>query len=146
MKKTRVLFVCGNNSARSQMAEAFFNQLAGEEAEAMSAGLEAGELNPLAVEVMKEVGLDISQNKTKSAFELYQRGELFAYVIAVCDAQAAERCPSFPGILTKTIVWNIEDPSSFQGTYEERLEKMRQIRDLIKAKVEFFWQSLKEKT
>lgn len=74
MKKSRILFVCVNNSDRSQMAEAFFNQLAGEEAEAMSAGLEPGELNPLAVKVMKKVGIDIFQNKTKSAFELYQRG------------------------------------------------------------------------
>lgn len=146
MKKTRVLFVCVNNSARSQMAEAFFNQFAGEEAEAASAGFEPGELNPLAVEVMKEVGIDISKNKTKSAFELYKKGELFAYVIAVCDAQAAERCPSFPGLLTKTLVWNIEDPTSFRGTHEEKLEKMRQIRENIKAKVELFLQTLKKET
>ncbi|MCX7974540.1 MAG: arsenate reductase ArsC [Candidatus Aminicenantes bacterium] len=143
MKKKRVLFVCVNNSARSQMAEAFFNHLASEDYEAMSAGLEPGELNPLAVEVMKEVGIDISQNKTKSVFELYRRGELFAYVIAVCDAQAAEKCPNFPGLLTQTIFWNIEDPASFIGTYEEKLNKMRQIRDLLKTKVESFLQSLR---
>jgi protein-tyrosine-phosphatase len=70
MKKKRVLFVCVHNSARSQMAEAFLNTMAGQKYEAVSAGLEPGELNPLAVEVMREVGIDISRNKTKSAFDL----------------------------------------------------------------------------
>ena len=138
MKKKRVLFVCVHNSARSQMAEAFLNNLARDKFEALSAGLEPGELNPLAVEVMREVGIDISRNKTKSAFELYQRGELFSYVITVCDAKAAERCPNFPGLLTKTINWSIDDPASFTGTLEEKVEKTRRVRDAIKAKVEAF--------
>jgi arsenate reductase len=120
------------------MAEAFLNNIAGQTYEAVSAGLEPGELNPLAIEVMREVGIDISQNKTKSVFELYQRGELFSYVITVCDAKAAERCPHFPGLLTKTINWSIDDPASFTGTYEERLEKTRRVRDAIKAKIEAF--------
>jgi len=138
MKKTRVLFVCVHNSARSQMAEAFLNNMAGHKFEAVSAGLEPGELNPLAVEVMREVGIDISRNKTKSAFELYQRGELFSYVITVCDAKSAERCPNFPGLLTKTINWSIDDPASFAGTLEEKLEKTRRVRDAIKSKIEAF--------
>ena len=138
MKKKRVLFVCVHNSARSQMAEAFLNSLAGHTYEAMSAGLEPGELNPLAVEAMREIGIDISQNKTKSAFDLYQRGELFSYVIAVCDARAAQRCPNFPGLLTKTINWNIEDPAASKGTREEKLEEMRRVRNIIKQKVEAF--------
>jgi arsenate reductase len=120
------------------MAEAFLNNMAGQTYEAVSAGLEPGELNPLAIEVMREIGIDISQNKAKSVFELYQRGELFSYVIAVCDAQAAERCPNFPGLLTKTINWSIDDPASFTGTYEERLEKTRRVRDAIKAKIETY--------
>lgn len=70
--KTRVLFVCEHNSARSQMAEAFFKALAGDRFEAQSAGLEPGELNPLAVEVMKEVGIDISRNETKNVFDFYR--------------------------------------------------------------------------
>jgi len=135
MKKTRVLFVCVHNSARSQIAEAFLNSLAGHKFEALSAGLEPGELNPLAVEVMREVGIDISRNKTKSVFELYQRGELFSYVITVCDAKAAERCPLFPGLLTEIINWSIDDPELFSGTLEEKLERMRRVRDTVKEKV-----------
>ncbi|MGB7294901.1 MAG: arsenate reductase ArsC [Candidatus Aminicenantales bacterium] len=120
------------------MAEAFLNTMAGQKYEAVSAGLEPGELNPLAVEVMREVGIDISRNKTKSVFDLYQRGELFSYVIAVCDAKAAERCPNFPGLLAKTLNWSIDDPASFSGTQKERLEKTRQVRDAIKARIEAF--------
>jgi len=138
MKKNRVLFVCVHNSARSQMAEVFLNTMAGQKYEAVSAGLEPGELNPLAVEVMREVGIDISRNKAKSVFDLYQRGELFSYVIAVCDAQAAERCPNFPGLRTKALNWSFNDPASFTGTQEEKLEKTRQVRDAIKAKIEAF--------
>jgi arsenate reductase len=138
MEKIRVLFVCVHNCARSQMAEAFLRTLAGEKYEAVSAGLEPGMLNPLAVEVMREVGIDISRNKTKSVFELYQRGELFAYVITVCDSQAAERCPQFPGLRVKTINWSFSDPASFTGTQEEKLEKARQVRDAIKTKIEAF--------
>ena len=140
MPGIKVLFVCVHNSARSQMAEAFLNKLAGHKFEAQSAGLEPGELNPLAVEVMREVGIDISRNKAKSAFDLYQRGELFSYVITVCDEKSAQRCPIFPGLLTQTINWSIDDPASFTGTLEEKLEKTRRVRDAIKAKIEAFIQ------
>jgi arsenate reductase len=135
--RKRVLFVCVHNSARSQMAEAFLNALAGDKFEAMSAGLEPGTLNPFAVEVMKEAGIDISKNATKSVFDLVRSGALFAYVIAVCDAEAAQRCPIFPGI-TKTIVWSLPDPAALEGTWEERLAGTRTVRDAIKAKIEAF--------
>lgn len=135
--KIRVLFVCVHNSARSQIAEAFLNALAGDRFTAMSAGLEPGMLNPLAVEVMKEAGLDISQNTAKSVFDIYKGGALFAYVIAVCDAEAAQRCPTFPGI-TRTLVWSFPDPASFAGSWEERLSKTREVRDAIRAKIEEF--------
>jgi|WetSurSiteA1Bulk_404760.scaffolds.fasta_scaffold42877_2 arsenate reductase (thioredoxin) len=135
--KTRVLFVCVHNSARSQMAEAFLNALAGDRFEAASAGLEPGPLNPLAVEVMKDAGIDISKNQAKSVFELYKSGALFGYVIAVCDAEAAQRCPTFPGI-TRTLVWSFPDPDAFTGSPEERLTKTRQVRDAIKARIEKF--------
>lgn len=135
--KIRVLFVCVHNSARSQIAETFLNTLAGGTFAASSAGLEPGTLNPLAVEVMKEAGIDISRNKTKSVFELYKSGAYFAYVIAVCDAEAAQRCPIFPGI-TRTLIWSFPDPSSFAGSWGERLARTRQVRDAIKAKVEEF--------
>jgi len=136
MSKKRILFVCVHNSARSQMAEAFLNNLAGDRFEAMSAGLEPGTLNPLAVEVMKEVGIDISQNRTKSVFDLYKKGELFSYVITVCDEANAQRCPVFPGLLTTQIHWGFADPLAFTGTFEERLAQTRQLRDTIKAKIE----------
>jgi arsenate reductase len=135
--RTRVLFVCVHNTARSQMAEAFLNALAGDRFRAESAGLEPGTLNPLAVEVMKEAGLDISRNATRSVFDLYKSGALFKYVIAVCDSEAARRCPVFPG-LAQTLLWNFPDPASFSGTEDERLARTREVRDAIRAKVEAF--------
>ena len=135
MSKTRVLFVCTQNSARSQIAEAFLNQLAGDRFEAHSAGLEAGQLNQLVVEAMREVGVDISKNEPKRVFDLYKRGELFAYVIAVCDKATAQKCPVFPGLRTETIVWSFEDPSNYTGTREEKLDRVRSLRDEIKKKV-----------
>ena len=135
--KTRVLFVCVHNSARSQMAEAFLKAFAGDRFEAASAGLEPGPLNPLAVEVMTEVGIDISKNAAKSVFDIFRSGALFGFVIAVCDAETAQRCPIFPGI-TRTLVWSFPDPAAFQGTSEERLAQARVLRDAIRVKVETF--------
>ena len=112
-EKTRVLFVCLHNSARSQMAEAFLNHLAGDRFEAESAGLEPGPLNPLAIEAMGEVGIDISMNQAKSVFALYKADRLYRYVISVCD-EAAQRCPIFPGFATN-LHWSFEDPSVFHG-------------------------------
>ncbi len=143
MDKKRVLFVCVHNSARSQMAEAFLNALAGDRFEAMSAGLEPGTLNPLVVQVMKEAGIDISHNQTKSAFDLYKKGELFSYVITVCDAASAEICPLFPGLVTPRIHWSFADPSSFTGTYEEKLAQTRAVRDAIKTKIEEWLREVK---
>jgi arsenate reductase len=133
--KKRVLFVCIHNSARSQMAEAFLNQVCGEEFEAHSAGLEPGKLNPIVVEAMQEVGIDISGNKTKAVFDYFKSGLMFAYVITVCDEASAERCPIFAGV-TKRLHWSFPDPSTIQGTHDEKLAATREIRDLIKAKIE----------
>jgi arsenate reductase len=133
--KKRVLFVCIHNSARSQMAEAFLNQICPDEFEAHSAGLEPGKLNPLAVEVMREAGLDISGNQTKAVFDMFKSGKMFAYVITVCDEASAERCPIFPGV-TRRLHWSFPDPSAFEGTREGALEKTRAVRDLIRAKIE----------
>ncbi|MEW6515338.1 MAG: arsenate reductase ArsC [candidate division FCPU426 bacterium] len=132
--KIRVLFVCIHNSARSQMAEAFLNHLAGERFEALSAGLEPGTLNPLVVEAMREVGIDISRNQTKSVFDFYKKGELFRYVFTVCDEASGERCPIFPGI-SERIHWGFPDPSALTGTHEEKMREIRKIRDAIKAKI-----------
>jgi len=134
MKKT-VLFICIHNSARSQMAEAFLNQICGGEFEACSAGLEPGKLNPVAVEAMREIGMDISGNKTKAASDMLKSARGFSHVITVCDDTSAGRCPVFPGVATR-LHWSFPDPSSFRGTPEEILARTREVRDAIKAKIE----------
>jgi arsenate reductase len=133
--KRSVLFVCVQNSARSQMAEAFLNALCPEELVAASAGLEPGPLNPLAVKAMAEVGIDISQNETKAVFDLFKRGKHYSYVITVCDATSAEKCPIFPGS-ARRLHWNFADPATLEGTWEERLAQTRLIRDEIRALIE----------
>jgi arsenate reductase len=133
--KKRVLFICIHNSARSQMAEAFLKQACGDVFEVYSAGLEPGRLNPIVVEAMRDMGIDISGNKTKSVFDMFKSGLMFAYVITVCDEASAERCPIFPGV-TKRMHWSFPDPSALQGTPEEKLARTCEIRDEIKAKIE----------
>ena len=145
MEKVTVLFVCVHNSARSQIAEALLKNIGGDIFQVESAGIEPGELNPLAVEIMKEENIDISSNKTKSVFEFYRQGKLFNYVIAVCDEVSAQQCPIFPGFSVR-LNWSLEDPASFTGTYEERLEKIRTIKDRIKAYVIEFIDMVKCKT
>ena len=133
--RKRVLFVCIHNSARSQMAEAFLNQICGKEFEAHSAGIEPGKLNPNVVEVMREVGIDISGNSTKAVMDFIKSGQMFSHVITVCDEASAERCPIFPGVTTR-LHWGFPDPSSFKGSREEVLAKTREVRDAIKRKIE----------
>jgi arsenate reductase (thioredoxin) len=135
MVKRRILFVCIHNSARSQMAEAFLNDICGEQFEAHSAGIEPGKLNPIVVEAMREVGIDISRNQTKSVDAMLNSGKTFDYVVTVCDETSAERCPIFPG-RTARLHWGFPDPSSLQGTHEEKLAGTRGIRNTIKARVE----------
>ncbi len=119
------------------MAEAFLNQLGGDQFIAESAGLEPGVLNPLVLEVMSEICMDLSENQTKSVFDFFIQGRIFHFVIAVCDGANAKRCPIFPGI-TKRLGWSFEDPSSFEGTHEEKLARTRVVRDSIKNEVEDF--------
>ena len=134
-QKIKVLFVCIHNSARSQMAEAFLNSIAGDNFEAESAGIEPGKLNPIVVEAMGEIGIDISKNKTKSVFEFYELGKTFDFVITVCDKEAAEKCPVFLGV-TERLHWNFQDPSAFKGSHSEKLSGTKKIRDQIKQKIE----------
>jgi arsenate reductase len=134
---SRVLFICVRNSARSQMAEAFFKKKCGTEFQAESAGLESGLLNLLAIATMKELGIDISGNSTKSVSDVYKSGRLFSYVIAVCDEASAEACPIFPGPVTR-LNWNIPDPAALTGTWEEQLEAVRPIRQMISDRVDAF--------
>jgi len=133
--KKNVLFICIHNSARSQMAEAFLKQICGDEFEAHSAGLEPGKLNPIVVEAMREIGIDISGNRTKAVFDMLNSGRIFHQVITVCDETSAERCPVFPSVISR-LHWSFPDPSTFQGSYEEKLAKTREVRDVIKGKIE----------
>lgn len=133
MKK--VLFVCIHNSARSQMAEAFLNQLGGGRFQAESAGIEPGRLNPIVVQAMQEIGIDISGKATRSVDECLQAGTQYDYVITVCDETAAERCPVFPGP-GQRLHWGFPDPSALSGTDAEKLAATRPIRDQIKARIE----------
>ncbi len=142
MDPVKVLFACTHNSARSQMAEAFLNHLGDGYAIAESAGFEPGELNPYAVKVMAEAGIDISQNKTKSVFDLYKEGRLYSYVITVCSPSIAEKCPIFPGH-ARRLHWYFPDPASFEGSEEEILEKTRRVRDMIRDGVEAFVKTLR---
>jgi arsenate reductase len=134
MDKERVLFVCVHNSARSQMAEAFLKKYGGDRFEVESAGLEPGKLNPVVVDVMREVGIDISQNKTKSVFDFYEQGKQYDYVVAVCDESQSGKCPVFPGA-KEILHWSFADPSGFSGSWEERLGKTREVRNQIEAKI-----------
>ncbi|EIA07374.1 MAG: arsenate reductase ArsC [Flavobacteriaceae bacterium] len=140
--KKKVLFLCIHNSARSQMAEAYLKKIGGDKFEVESAGLEAGNLNPFAVAVMKEEGIDISSNQTNDVFDFFKQGRLYRYVITVCDKESSDRCPIFPGMSEK-INWSFSDPSSFTGTEEEKLQKTRKVRDQIKEAVQDFVKQLK---
>lgn len=131
--KKKILFVCVHNSARSQMAEAFVNAMC-TDYEAQSAGLEPGHINPIVVDVMKEIGFDLSMKKTQGVFDVAKQGQLFSYVVSVCD-EATERCPIFPGI-TKRLAWKFADPSSFTGSLEEKRSATRRVRDEIKRQIE----------
>lgn len=135
----QVLFVCIHNSARSQMAEAFLNHCCPGSIRAFSAGIEPGRLNPVVVEAMREVGMDISGNATKSVADMIDSGERFDAVITVCDEASAERCPYIPGS-GERLHWGFPDPSALAGTPEEKLARTREIRDQIRARVEAWCQ------
>src|SRR5205814_9734037 len=106
----RVLFVCVHNGGRSQMCEALLEQYAGDRLHAQSAGLEPGELNPLAEEAMAKIGIEISQNKRKSVFDVWKSGEAYQHVIAECYAEAAEHVPIFQQ-LTSRLTSPFHDPA-----------------------------------
>ena len=134
MDSIRVLFVCIHNSARSQMAAAYLRQLGGDLYEVESAGLEPGQLNPLAVEAMRRDGIDMSRAPTQSVFDLFKAGRHYHHVITVCDEVAAERCPIFPGVTTRAS-WSFADPKAFQGSEEERIAQTEAVRDVIRERV-----------
>ena len=126
----RVLFLCSHNSARSQMAEGFLRAFAGADYDAFSAGLEATEVRPLAIQAMAEIGIDISTQTSKVVREF--DGQQFDYVVTVCE-DGREACPYFPG--KRALHWSFEDPSAADGTEAERLEVFRRVRDQIAERV-----------
>lgn len=132
-QKQRVLFLCTGNSARSQMAEAFLRRYGSDHFEAYSAGLEPKGMNPLTVQVMQEIGYDLSGQRSKGIREFL--GAVFIHqLITVCD-HAEKNCPStWPGVIRK-MHWSFEDPAAFEGNQEEKLVKFREIRDQIDEKV-----------
>lgn len=139
MSKPKVLFICVHNSARSQMAAALMNKICAEFFEAQSAGLEAGTINPVVIDVLRELGIDISKNRTQRVFDVWKSSQMFQYVVTVCSEAEAQGCPIFPGPVTR-LHWPFDDPSKFIGTAEERLERTRRVRDQIHAKIAAFCQ------
>jgi arsenate reductase len=132
IEKKRMLFVCTHNSARSQLAEGLTNALHGETCEAWSAGTEPSEVNPRAVLVLLEMGIDITHHRSKSVREFLDQD--FDYVITVCD-HARETCPVFPGG-GKLIHHSFADPAAVQGTEQEKQAAFRKARDEIRAWLE----------
>ncbi len=134
MERLRILFVCTHNSARSQMAEGFLREYAGDRFEVFSAGTETTSVRPEAIRAMAEVGIDISDHESKTV-DRY-RGESFAWVITVCD-QAREACPVFPGA-GETAHWGFDDPSEATGDDDERMAVFRRVRDEIARRIRIF--------
>ncbi len=138
----KVLFVCVHNAARSRMAEAFLRDIGGPRFEVASAGFEPREVNPLAAEAMELIGLPIAQTGPQpSVFALFKAGRHFHYVIAVCDEAHGEKCPLFPGV-TQRIAWSFPDPSTFTGSDAERLARVVELRDAIRARIEAWLSTL----
>jgi arsenate reductase len=125
--KKRVLILCTGNSARSQMAEGILRELAGDKFEVESAGVAPSNVRPDAVEAMHEIGIDISDHRSKSVDEF--TGQQFDFIITVCD-NAKENCPVFPG-RAALIHWSFDDPAAVKGDQATRLSAFRSVRDQI---------------
>jgi arsenate reductase (thioredoxin) len=132
--KKSVLVLCTGNSARSQMAEGLLRHFAGGAVEVYSAGTKPAGVNPLAVEAMREVNIDIAAQRSKSVSEFANQN--FDTVITVCDS-AAEQCPIFPGA-PQRIHWSLRDPAAVAGTHAERLQAFRQVREALTAHLRQF--------
>jgi arsenate reductase (thioredoxin) len=131
MMKPKVLFLCTGNSARSQMAEGYLRHVAGEKYDVLSAGISPKGMNPLAVEAMNEIGIDISRQQSKDV-RVYL-GTPIQYVITVCD-NAKEHCPIFPGTF-KFLHWGLQDPAAARGDHDEKLEIFRRVRDELAQRI-----------
>ncbi|MFO7808368.1 arsenate reductase ArsC [Guyparkeria sp.] len=131
----RVLFVCIHNSGRSQMAEAFLNELGGPEFVAESAGVDPYPVNPEVIQVMEEIGYDLSGAESDNLVDFFREGRLYEQVIYVCERGTEQDCPLFPGV-RQTLHWPYPDPAALSGDEAERLEALRGIRDRIRERVE----------
>ena len=132
--KTKVLFICSHNTTRSQMAQALLAKYGGEDFEVFSAGIKAGELNPMAVEVISEdENIDISSYTTNNILDYFKQGLHFHYVITVCDEAKKEPCPIFPS-LDGVLHWNITSPAC-DGSYGEKKEKVIASKNELKVNV-----------
>ena len=129
--RIRVLFVCTHNSARSQIAEALLTRDGGNDFEVYSAGTEITRVNPYAVKVIEDAGIDWSAARSKSVTEFI--GQPFDYVITVCD-RARATCPVFPGS-SNTLHWDLDDPSEVEGTDAERLAAFRKTAAEVSARL-----------
>lgn len=138
IKPTKVLILCTGNSARSQMGEGLLRHLGADRFEVASAGVSPTKVRTEAVQVMKEIGIDISQQFSKSVDRFV--GGSFDYVITVCD-NANEHCPVFPGA-TQRVHWSFEDPASVEGDEATRLGAFRRVRDQIRERLQGFVRSL----
>ena len=133
-EKKRVLILCTGNSARSQMAEGLLRKDAGDSFEVVSAGVDPTNVRSEAIEVMRQVGIDLNGHRSKSLDEF--EGKQFDFVITVCD-NANELCPVFPGDI-KRIHWSIEDPASAEGDPDTRLAVYRRVRDELRHRLRLF--------
>ena len=130
--KPKVLFLCTGNSARSQMAEGYLRHVAGDYYEPLSAGIEPKGLNPLAIEAMNEIGIDISHQQSKDVVSFL--GQYIPYIVTVCD-NARERCPIFPRTY-KFLHWGFDDPADAVGSHDEKLAVFRRVRDEIASRID----------
>lgn len=135
--KIKVLFICVHNSGRSQMAEEYLKLLGEGRFEAESAGYYPTSVNPYVKKAMLEEGIDLTDKKTQSVFDLVRQSKFFGIIVTVCDRANEEECPVFPGV-TKKLHWSLENPEDFTGTEEEIMEKVRQLRDKTKTLVKDF--------
>jgi arsenate reductase (thioredoxin) len=132
-QKIKVLFLCTGNSCRSQMSEAWLNELGGDRFAVYSAGLEPHGVHPLTIKVMEETGYDMSDHRSKHLDEFVGEVE-FDFLITVCG-NADERCPVFPG-MGQRLHWPFEDPAGFEGPQDQKLALFRKVRDQIKNKIQ----------
>jgi arsenate reductase len=140
MNKIRVLFICTGNAARSQMAEAFLKKYAGDKFEVYSAGLDPKGINPYTKKVMEEIGIDISDQYSKSVRK-YMGKVHIGYMITVCE-KAERLCPIFPGVGVR-LFWPFDDPAAVEGTDQEKTEKFREIRDQVETKAKSWLEEMR---